>query len=514
MSNQVELALNQIIGKIEPLTRFDRSSLKQERSLPRVITGKAFWRFTPSISNHRENHTNRLPYRATAFNSLEELDEAAQQTHKSAYDELPQRIQSWLRINEQTDRELEPSHCFDGPKIFGYEYRCSTCLGEGWVKCPKCKNGYNDCVPCKTIGHFDCKNCESFWGNVKGMVKCTSCNGKGKKDGQRCQNCQGKGKIECPKCHGRKIIECKPCGGRGKIPCSTCGTTDRVTCSPCDGTGYFHNLRTIECTVNPYWKVDLKDEKLEVVQQLVNRDLSSLRTLASVSQMPPTVQDNIVGREYNFECRITEIVLNIAGTKKEVIGYGDKAKIYDFKNIVSVLLNDDLVTLKRAVAETPPRLWGKPTKLFTATKQFLESEVNIDIDNSTFLTQKIIDKSYIEQVKHSVPDALKRLYAANIGLAFLVTALVPILLFLISYFTGLQEIIGYGVLVAPAIAAIISWILLERRTRDYLTVMFNDSKRKKVDELLKKYYILWKFRGLALVLTLVILIAMAVLPLP
>jgi hypothetical protein len=270
----------------------------------------------------------------------------------------------------------------------------------------------------------------------------------------------------------------------------------------------------VACTVRDHFRVDLKDARSEVTGQLVKRDLDGLRTLASVTQKPPTVRDNIVEREYQVECIITEVGLQVAGKKLELVGFGGKAKIFDFKKIVPVILNADLARLDQAVAKTPLRLWGDRTELLTATSQFLDSEVNIRIDDTTLLRDGIVDHAYVERVKTLLPMALGRIISAKLGLAFLVTVLSPIVIFLICHFTGVREMIENWVFVAPAVVAVTSWVLLERRTRNYLKTMLNDRTGKKVTPLLHKYYILWKARGLALALTAILLVIAAVLPLP
>ncbi|MCD9185578.1 MAG: hypothetical protein LUM44_04040 [Pyrinomonadaceae bacterium] len=514
MSKEIELAFDQIIKKIEPLTRFDKTSLKRESDNRRITTGKAFRQFTSWVYNDRKASEGRMPYGTKAYESETKLNEVAEETLKKAQEELPGRIQTWLNRNERNDRELSPSDCFDGPQTFGYEYRCSNCLGEGWIKCPACVNGYNDCSACNKKGRFDCRNCESFWGNAKGKVKCPSCGGNGKNNDQRCGQCGGSGKIDCPKCHGSKFIECKTCNGRTVIPCKTCGTTDRITCDPCKGKGYFYILRKIECSVNSEWSVSLKDTKQEVTQQLIKRDLVSLRELATVTQLPPTIKNTVVKREYGIECIITEIVLEIAGEKIEIIGFGPKAKIFDFQGVVPILLREDLHTLRKAVADTPISLWKKPIKLVTATKQFLESEVNINIDNNTYLTQKIIDSQYLNQVKSLLPEALKKIFAGNAGVALTVTALLPALIFLAGKFTGLMSMIGYWLLIPAIIAGITSAILFENKIRKDITEVFNDHRYQKVNRLLEKYHILWQARGVTAVAAIILLLIAINLPLP
>ena len=507
MSNQLELAFNQIVNQVEPLTRFDKTIFKQESGFVRSAAGKAFWRYSPAISNNREERTGRLPYHATRVAGSAELEDTARKTLESAYEALPRRIQSWLRVNECTDRRLEASDCFEGPKTFGYDYKCPDCGGDGWLKCSNCTDGYNPCAKCDKKGHFDCSNCRNFWGNSStGEVKCNYCGGKGKQSGQKCQHCRG-GKITCSKCNGHKIIECRPCSGKGYIRCKTCEGKGRVACLRCDETGYLQVLRTISCAVRDHFGVDLKDSKQEVVTQLTGRGLSELRMLANVTQRPPAVRDNVVEREYDVECVITEIVVQAAGTKLDMIGFGGKAQIFDFNKIVPIILDADLLKLDEAVAKTPYRLWGTPAELIAATSLFLDSEVNIRIDDEALLRDGTVDGNYVSCVKTLIPAALGRIISAKLWLPLLVTALVPVTIYLISYFTGLRDEAGNWLLLPPLIAAVASWALLERRMCEHLRSVLNDDSGRKVDPSLDKYYLLWKARGLTLTLTVILLAA-------
>jgi hypothetical protein len=269
----------------------------------------------------------------------------------------------------------------------------------------------------------------------------------------------------------------------------------------------------VACTVHDHFRVDLKDAKSEVVGQLVKRDLVGLRRLASVTQTPPTAQVNVVEREYQFECVVTEIGLHVAEKKLELIGFGGKAQIFDFKGIVPALLAADLTMLKQAVAKTPLRLWGTPTELLKATSQFLDSPVNIRIDDPELLTDGVVDHAYVQWVKALLPAALGKITSANLGLAFLLTPLTTAAVFLLCHFAGAREVSGNWMFIAPALAAVMVWVLLERRTHQHLRTILNDRSGKKVDAPLRKYYILWKARGLALLSTITILLILEVLPL-
>jgi hypothetical protein len=521
VSKEVQLAFNQVVKRIEPLTRLGTDTLKPESDLVRMANGKAFWRFTPRISSNREEHTDRLPRYVTRVDSSSELDDITQQTVRDAYEALPGRIESWLRLNSGTDRKLEPSHCFDGPQIFGSEHKCVPCLAAGWIKCDGCQNGYNDCSDCSNKGHVPCSRCHSFiWGST-GQEDCRGCGASGKKNGNICPTCNGRKKVTCTGCGGVKTVKCKKCKGEGRLPHQMCKATGRLTCQPCQGTGYLHAICTVSCVVEADFRVALADPKSEVVSQLTHRDLDGLRRLASVTQRAPVVSGHVVERQYDVECIITELGLQVGLEKLELIGYGGRADIFDFKRIVPVILDADLAALDQAVSQTSYRLWGHPEELVTTTARFLESEVNVRIDDEMLLSDGIVDAQYVERVKTLLPAALGKIISANLGLSLLVTALLSVAVFLICHFSHLRTEMGGWVFVPPAVAAIISWMLFERRLRGRLGALLfgadrgeNEEADEKLERLLGQYYLLWKARGFALLVVTALLMLTALLPLP
>ncbi len=506
MDKHFDFVFDQIVGMVEPLTRFDKTSLKKVPRRVRAATGKAFWKFTPHISNTPREETGRLPHHAKRTDSPEKLNETAQQTQRDAEAALPARVQAWLRINERTDRTLQPADCFDGPVTYGYERICPTCLGNCRLPCDVCRGArFVECSESKCNGGQKPCGCDS------GKIRCPQCGGKGKDaSGKSCPK-----KIVCPRCGGSSTVNCENCKGAGTVPCRNCGATGSVECHKCKGRGYLHTLRTVESSVRADWRVDLKDEKREVVQQLSGRSLEKLRELASVTQAPPALTNTVVEREYAVECAITELGVEAAGETVEFTGFGGKAVLFDYKGIASILLEADLEALEGAVAGTPIRLWGDPAELLKATRQFVESEINRDIDNHEWLKDKIITADYADRAKTFLPRALQNLYYAKIGLAALVTFLVPIVTFLVTYFTGAQVKAGVWAYIVPTIlAAAAAWILLERKASESLAAGFGPELAERVRAMLKRHDVFLRPRIAAAAWVVVLLIVGSILPLP
>lgn len=269
----------------------------------------------------------------------------------------------------------------------------------------------------------------------------------------------------------------------------------------------------------PHFSVQLADPNAEVVSELGNRDLRGLHELSRVTRLPTIVADRTLKRVYAFECDITEIVVRVADKTLHLVGYSDKALIRNYQDIVKHLLAADLVALKKAVASVPWRFWGTPTQLITVTRQFLASEVNVQIDDPAHLRERIIDTAYIKEAKGLLRAALGRIFSAGMGPALLYTAVSPSLVFVAGHMADMWSHIGGWAVVPLAGAAWLPLIVCERRVRTRLSAAFERSGGqkitglgRKVDGLLPKYHVLGKLRTLALALATAVLAVTAYTP--
>lgn len=511
MNTHTDFVFEQVAALVEEYTRFKRDALSRESHRERVITGKAICTYTPSFSIKKDERPGRMPSYIIHANGMTELDAAAEQARQSAREALPQRIQRWLDGNATNDQKLEPFNCFDGPKTFGHEFDCPRCKAQGWITCHtcsgqrliKCDGG------CGGSGQVTCSKCS---GN--GEVGCRMCREKGKiPSGEKCRTCNGRRMLICPGCNREKKVRCRKCGGTGKLNCPPCDATGRLPCSHCNTTGRRHTLRVLSCGVLETFGVELKGEKSEVVNLLRGFDLHKLRELARVRQMSPVVDRNVVRREYAVECDITEIKLKGPNTAFELIGYGSRAEIFDFKSNIAVLLEPDLKTLKQAVAGTPYRLWGAQPALLGATRQSLASKANVEQDAARLLKLRAITPDYVQHTRASLSKALEKLLLARMGVAILVTALLPTVIFVASHLAGASAEIGEWVFAGPVVAAVLSWVLLERTARRRMLTLFDAKAAGRAGVVLKTRHLLWKPRGLALALTASLLAAAAFLSL-
>lgn len=115
---------------------------------------------------------------------------------------------------------------------------CSSCGGQGTVKCSKCNDGRRDCPHCNN-GYAACnnRNYSLVYDNL-GVL------GHGKNVpmyyynaflGMQC--IVGYNLEVCPTCGGTNKIECSYCDGVGEKDCSYCDGSGTIECSRCNGKG-------------------------------------------------------------------------------------------------------------------------------------------------------------------------------------------------------------------------------------------------------------------------------------
>lgn len=503
-------AFTRVIDVIEPLTRYDRTSLILDSALSRTVVGHATWRYSVSLKEQAQTSTGRLPH-CQRVSSQDELLAASTRSLKDGYSALPHRLQTWLTRNDQTDSRLLASDCFDGPKTFGYELMHSPCDGRGWVVCPDCKDGYNTCGTCHGEGTLKCTHCQPwFFGNLrgpKGTERCPQrCNCGKDKDGKVCGGCNGLGKVKCTKCEGDLKLRCPvPRCSHGRIAHKPCEATGRLKCEPCDGTGYHHCLQRIECSVTDTFCAQVADPNREVVSALARRDLAALRTVATARRRPTEVGTTTLLRHYEFECAIGEIVIAVRDQRLAIVSYGANAYIEDYKDIIKHLLEPDRVALRAEVASSRVRLWGNPETLIAKTRLFLESEINMTVENPEHIRFRRIDDAYVAEATKLLRSALFAIFASRMGGATLLAALTPAIWLLTVYWLDGWTVIGNWLVPMITVTVAAGFWLFERHARGNLVRLFDTgvtSKAKnlgmKTDTLFAKYLAIWKLRGIAI----------------
>lgn len=90
---------------------------------------------------------------------------------------------------------------------------------------------------CKEVGsYFAEETCFECHGEGKTMVKCRTCNGRGR---EICNLCGGVGVLKKRDNFGETFTTCTKCGGKGDHVCSKCNGSklEKARCYVCDGKG-------------------------------------------------------------------------------------------------------------------------------------------------------------------------------------------------------------------------------------------------------------------------------------
>lgn len=139
---------------------------------------------------------------------------------------------------------------------------CKACKGRGgeWQACQKCIcpacHGNRACPDCRGRRYLACPACNGTGTGheEKKFEPCTSCGGRGYKDGLKGPNGTSS-RLKCLRCNGARgtyttiRVPCATCGGSGQKNCATCRATGVCpscrgigrlsTCSVCGGQGRF-----------------------------------------------------------------------------------------------------------------------------------------------------------------------------------------------------------------------------------------------------------------------------------
>ncbi len=211
------------------------------------------------------------------------------------------------------------------------------------------------------------------------------------------------------------------------MKCQACGGTGSQRCRDCEATGWRHELRTVRCRVEPGFSVDFQDSDAEVAQRYRSCDLPTLTTLAGVSQTSVQIDNSTFERLYQWESQITRLRIDALGETVTLTGFGAEARVFNFQNLVEILLRADLRLLQEAVAATRPWSFQAPAALLAAVKHCLLSEANAMIgeagkDGNDLAAAGGVSGEFSRGTAKALRSALHRLYfgKAVIGLPFAV----------------------------------------------------------------------------------------------
>lgn len=452
MTSTSGLVLEQVVALIEPLTRFDRSSVVLRNESEQTLPCTGVWMSSIAIASSVSDGSGSLPFGVRNASSQSGMERAIEEVVAAERSHVVQRIQDWCaaqtRSAPSNHKPLTSSDCISGITRIGYAWKCSSCGGDGKTTCSHCSgNGKVTCSYCQGKGRTKCLQCQG-----KGKTTCRSCGGRAtisrqvEKRGynsvtqqsipiyetvwENCTACQH-GEITCVACHGG-TVSCS-CNGSGTVTCDSCHGVGEQTCKYCKGSGTLHRIAKTDCQVTNAFTIESSDFDEEAHQTMAGWDFPLFCELANVTSKAPSVTASQLNRTYPATLSLTQACIQCAGQDLLLSGYGTEAKVFDFKGIVGHLLANDLQqlrsTLDLPLGFLPFRNQGA---LRATLATMLQSELNQQIANpqqrAALVANRTVTEEHAATTASCLRKAMSRLYnsMATVGLAAL---------FAVSYFT-------------------------------------------------------------------------------
>jgi hypothetical protein len=165
--------IDQVVAAIEPVTRFDRSSLVVHPGRVFEIDALATACATVRFDTVSREHPGEAPREAKRFGSHSDMEDASEFALETAHAQLRERLTEWLRSIRE-ERPPSPAECYHGPTVFAHTFQCAECAGKGRTTCSACSGGGRiRCHYCGGAGSVTCNNCHG------GYVACLTCGGRG-----------------------------------------------------------------------------------------------------------------------------------------------------------------------------------------------------------------------------------------------------------------------------------------------------------------------------------------------
>lgn len=425
---------------VEPLTRFDHQTLQLRSSEEFGVTCTATETISARLSQTASAGEGPLPGSATPTASTSAMEARSGADLDAAHHATVQNLASWVAAHAQkpTVRPLS-SDIFNAPPPAGFQYTCADCAGRGDVNCTTCgARGQTGCTRCTGDGKNMCGTC-----NMSGRMNCSSCGGSGgsnvqvaesvwnsatnqsetryRSEWKTCWGCNGSRQVACSNCGGGGLVTCGVCHGAGSLTCSTCSGQRTVTCSNCGGHGTRHKLIRISCAVSADLDIAAATADDEIAPLLSSRqNVSDLLGLAGDWKAQSQQSGLNLVRTTEAVVPITRVTVCLDEAEITITGYGPNEAVFNYQNIVGLLLEKDLRSLEAALEP------GNSTSaLRDAYLPFIASEVHAGIASlkqgapeivaahaETELKGAVTTDYAIRTRKASIP-ALQRLFAAE-----------------------------------------------------------------------------------------------------
>ncbi len=486
MGSTARLILTQAIDLIEPLTRFDRSSLQLRDESSEAIPCTGVWTAEVTYSSSVSNGNGKLPSDVRNADSQSGMERGIASLLDEERAKAANRMEAFAvaqaALVPSAQRPLAASDCFSGPIRVGYDWSCSKCTGKGKVTCTICIGSKQiKCPHCGGQGWTKCAQCQG-----SGSVTCTRCNGQSGWNKQvehtvfnsasnqytkryenvweHCMSCQH-GKVQCHSCSSGKN-NCYVCSCSGRVQCTNCLGSGEENCAQCDGKGYLHRITTTTCDVANAFGVEVNGDDAEVRATTGVWDYATFASLADIASGPPATTRSKLVRTYVGRIALTRARLHCEGKDFVLYGYGAPGKIFDFKGMVTHLLTGDLDNLQTALAQPAGLLATRNQESLRRTLgAMLRSEVNQQLCDAgrreALIGNGTVTREHADTTVTSLRKAMGRLYRATATMALsalsLATLLTLYLLYGFLYMLPGNRLQGFlifaGVVAACAVAA-------------------------------------------------------------
>lgn len=442
----------QVAAIVLPLTRFGEASLDNRDISVHPVGLSALQVFAVSFDSTRQTSVGPLPSGVRNISTGPELSAEIGRLLSAERQALPVRLERWQQKNQSPHARLDPASCFGGATPIGYDHQCGTCGGRCRVVCSGCAGrGQLTCTSCGGHGRIQCWGCGG-----KGWSQCGYCGGSGRQvnngnlsasNFQACNSCNASGRRPCGGCGGAGKVQCSHCGGRQKITCSTCKGGGAVDCRTCAATGRLTETAWLQCNVSEFLSIQTDCEDPEVVRDLATlASMEDFCGLARISEAHSRVTDSKLERQYKGSTAVTVLSICVENSEIEILGYGDHQHIFDYKNIVGLLLQRDLDELNAAIAAAPIWPFISTPGLSESLKNFLLSRANDGILEAPAATMPeagnsgkpmhhtIVSGKYRTEAASALRKAVARVYGHQIWSLTLPAFGVPIVLLAIARF--------------------------------------------------------------------------------
>ena len=486
-TSPADAVLANVIAQIEPWTRFDRDSLAGVVATTEKVLVHAQQRFKVSFSIKTRDGYGGLPSQVDDVGNNSSLQAHMERQVANARSVLSSRLRQWSAIyNNRPSPRLTAADCFDAPHHVGFAWTCGTCNGKAKVICGTCHGERQvTCNTCGGSGHNACRKCG---GNGQELVQRTRTAYKSYTPTSGAWVNEYYQEWErCSWCGGRGTQGCQTCGSRGWVECGTCNATGRVPCTFCGATGTRHKEALIGCDIAQTFAVQAETAIEEARRELESLDIYALCALGPFVRIPGDIDDNTLEHSFTGEVSVTRLGFNMAGARHEIVGYCALGQVKDYKNIIGVLLQEDLNDLEVQLAATSTFPLRPMHMLEAALQKFMSSEINMRIGTLADQPETRLESAVRDEFKQSVSidytvdaaaairQGLVRIYRSFALPGAAVTAALPGTLIGTTYILGLMRMYPWWSLLGSiGIAFGVGW-LLERRARLYIKTSFDNS---------------------------------------